>query len=121
MKTAHVSLGLVTLFFLSTSTLQALTGDGTIPRVLNPPATSDLTNLPGDLREVPVPGPSDQDLMEYVKDKQAAIALGKALFWDMQIGSDGVQACASCHFARVPTHARRIRCRRDSSMCRNRT
>ncbi len=26
------------------------------------------------------------------------IALGKALFWDMQIGSDGVQACASCHF-----------------------
>ena len=24
--------------------------------------------------------------------------LGKALFWDMQVGSDGVQACASCHF-----------------------
>jgi cytochrome c peroxidase len=30
--------------------------------------------------------------------RQAAIALGKALFWDMQVGSDGVQACASCHF-----------------------
>lgn len=29
--------------------------------------------------------------------KAAAIALGKALFWDMNIGSD-VQACASCHF-----------------------
>ncbi|HXJ32477.1 MAG TPA: cytochrome c peroxidase, partial [Candidatus Eisenbacteria bacterium] len=27
-----------------------------------------------------------------------AIVLGKALFWDMQVGSDGVQACASCHF-----------------------
>ena len=27
-----------------------------------------------------------------------ARALGKALFWDMQVGSDGVQACASCHF-----------------------
>ena len=26
------------------------------------------------------------------------IALGKAFFWEMQIGSDGVQACASCHF-----------------------
>jgi hypothetical protein len=25
--------------------------------------------------------------------------LGKALFWDMQVGSDGVQACGSCHFA----------------------
>ena len=28
-----------------------------------------------------------------------AAALGKALFWDMQVGSDTVQACASCHFA----------------------
>jgi cytochrome c peroxidase len=83
---------------LCTSTLYALTGDGTIPRVLNPPSASDLANLPGDLRGVPVPGPSDQDLAEYVKDRQAAIALGKAFFWDMQIGSDGVQACASCHF-----------------------
>lgn len=91
-----ISLGIVSI--LCSSTLYALTGDGTIPRVLNPPATSDLTNLPGDLRSVPVPGPSDQDLAEYVKDKQAAIALGKAFFWDMQIGSDGVQACASCHF-----------------------
>src|SRR5512134_3988351 len=27
-----------------------------------------------------------------------ALALGKALFWDMQVGSDAVQACASCHF-----------------------
>ncbi len=91
-----ISLGVVSI--LCSSTLYALTGDGTIPRVLNPPATSDLNNLPGDLRALPVPGPSDQDLAEYVKDKQMAIALGKAFFWDMQIGSDGVQACASCHF-----------------------
>ncbi len=91
-----ICLGIVSI--LCASTLFALTGDGTIPRVLNPPATSDLTNLPGDLHGVPIPGPSDQDLAEYVKDKQAVIALGKAFFWDMQIGSDGVQACASCHF-----------------------
>ena len=39
------------------------------------------------------------NLGDFVKDKQAAIALGKALFWDMSIGSDGVQACASCHFS----------------------
>ena len=31
-------------------------------------------------------------------DKTAAIQLGKALFWDMQAGSDDLQACASCHF-----------------------
>lgn len=98
MNTAHVSIGLVILAILSTAPAQALSGDGTIPRVLNPPAASDLVNLPGDLRSVPVPGPSDQDLAEYVKDKQAAIALGKAFFWDMQVGSDGIQACASCHF-----------------------
>jgi cytochrome c peroxidase len=98
MNPAHVSLTFGILSALSVSTLYALTGDGTIPRVPNPPLASDLTNLPGDLRAVPVPGPSEQDLAEYVKDKQAAIALGKAFFWDMQIGSDGIQACASCHF-----------------------
>jgi cytochrome c peroxidase len=26
-----------------------------------------------------------------------AARLGKALFWDMQVGSDGVQSCGSCH------------------------
>ncbi|WP_232417898.1 cytochrome-c peroxidase [Methyloversatilis thermotolerans] len=32
-----------------------------------------------------------------VVDHAAAIALGKALFWDSNVGSDGM-ACASCHF-----------------------
>lgn len=31
-----------------------------------------------------------------VVDKEKAIALGKALFWDMNVGSDGM-ACGSCH------------------------
>lgn len=47
------------------------------------------------LSTVAVPKPSN--LGDFVKDEQAAIVLGKALFWDMQLGSDG-QACASCHF-----------------------
>ena len=51
---------------------------------------------PGSLKEIPVPEPSD--LATYVRNREAAIVLGKALFWDMQVGSDGVQACASCHF-----------------------
>ncbi len=51
---------------------------------------------PPPLGTVPVPEPSN--LSAFVKDRAAAIALGKALFWDMQVGSDGVQACASCHF-----------------------
>jgi cytochrome c peroxidase len=68
----------------------------TINRVPDPPLEADLRNLPGDLRGVPVPGPSN--LAEFVRDQRLALALGKALFWDMQVGSDGVQACASCHF-----------------------
>jgi cytochrome c peroxidase len=48
------------------------------------------------LKTVPVPEPPN--LGEFVKDKPAAIALGKALFWDMQVGSNGQQSCASCHF-----------------------
>jgi cytochrome c peroxidase len=70
--------------------------DGTIARVPNPPLTSDLVNLPGDLRAIPVPEPPN--LSEFVRDVEMARALGKALFWDMQVGSDGVQACATCHF-----------------------
>jgi cytochrome c peroxidase len=63
-------------------------------RVQNPPL--DLGSLPGDLRGQPVPAPPN--LGDFVKDPVMARALGKALFWDMQVGSDGVQACASCHF-----------------------
>lgn len=48
------------------------------------------------LNQIPVPEPPN--LFQFVKNKPAAIKLGKALFWDMQAGSDGVQACASCHF-----------------------
>ncbi|MEH1795351.1 cytochrome c peroxidase [Nostoc sp.] len=47
------------------------------------------------LKTVPIPGP---DYTGYVKDKSKAIALGKALFWDMQVGSDGRTSCATCHF-----------------------
>ena len=45
-----------------------------------------------------VPTPQPVNLGTYVRDRAAAIQLGKALFWDMQVGSDGVQACGTCHF-----------------------
>ncbi|WP_236599330.1 cytochrome c peroxidase [Ramlibacter monticola] len=51
------------------------------------------------LKTVPVPKPTDAELAEFVVDKQAAIALGKALFWDTRVGSDNKTACASCHFS----------------------
>ncbi len=43
---------------------------------------------------VPLPG----NILDFVKDMDAAKMLGKALFWDMRVGSDGTLACASCHF-----------------------
>jgi cytochrome c peroxidase len=51
---------------------------------------------PPSLKTVSVPLP--EDLGNYVVNKEAAIALGKALFWDLQVGGDGQTACASCHF-----------------------
>jgi cytochrome c peroxidase len=42
--------------------------------------------------------PEPPNLGDFVVDRQAAITLGKALFWDMNAGSDETQACASCHF-----------------------
>ncbi len=50
----------------------------------------------GSLKAVAVPQPPG--LERYVRDQGAAIALGKALFWDAQVGSDGRTACATCHF-----------------------
>src|SRR6266568_8245631 len=33
-----------------------------------------------------------------IVSQTAAVQLGKAFFWDVQVGGDGRQACASCHF-----------------------
>ena len=55
--------------------------------------------MPISLKNVPIPAvPGLLDGNDpIVIDKNSAIALGKALFWDTSVGSDG-QACASCHF-----------------------
>lgn len=71
------------------------------------------TSIPGDATKpealtgiLPphVPGMLSQDsnrsdiITPIVTNKQAAIALGKALFWEQGVGSDQM-ACASCHFS----------------------
>ncbi|NOS81637.1 MAG: cytochrome C peroxidase [Nitrospira sp.] len=67
------------------------------------PAPGDPPRPPS-LKTVPVSEPAN--LSDFVKDRQAAIRLGKALFWDMQVGSDGVTACATCHFSSGMADAR---------------
>jgi cytochrome c peroxidase len=48
------------------------------------------------LKTVSIPQPSN--LKDFIKDEKSAVILGKTLFWDMQVGSDGTMSCASCHF-----------------------
>lgn len=76
-----------------------------------PPAFCDANaslafpEMPGSLKCTPTPEPYIIDINgnavstspSIIKNKAAAIALGKMLFWDSQVGSDGL-ACASCHF-----------------------
>ena len=46
------------------------------------------------LSTVAVPQPIRGDIVNTA----AAVQLGKALFWDQQVGGDGQVACATCHF-----------------------
>ena len=61
-----------------------------------PASAANVADAPPSLKTIAVPEPPD--LGSYVKDRAAAVRLGKAFFWDMQAGSDGIVACASCHF-----------------------
>lgn len=59
-------------------------------------SVAEPVSAPAPLSTVKVPLPDGLD--SFVKNKDAAILLGKSLFWDMQVGSDGKTACASCHY-----------------------
>lgn len=48
------------------------------------------------LKQIAVPQATN--LNTYVADQTSLVALGKTLFWDAQVGSDGKTACATCHF-----------------------
>ena len=58
-----------------------------------------LDKVPAPLTGIPVPPVTGllDGSQPIVVNQTAAVALGKALFWDMAVGSDGM-ACASCHF-----------------------
>jgi cytochrome c peroxidase len=80
-------------FFIGASSglllLAALLAGKAVAHGNTPPSLQGI-NIPA------TPGLLDGDA-PIVTDKTAAIQLGKALFWDVNVGSDGM-ACASCHF-----------------------
>jgi cytochrome c peroxidase len=63
---------------------------------LPPPLPHPPETPPPSLKTVAIPLPGDLD--RFVTNREAAIRLGKALFWDTQVGGDGKVACATCHF-----------------------
>lgn len=65
--------------------MRCLTAAGITAQTLTPPTLT--PKIPAELAEG----------AGIIRNRQAAIALGKALFWDQQAGSDNT-ACASCHY-----------------------
>ncbi|HEV8672621.1 MAG TPA: cytochrome-c peroxidase, partial [Methylomirabilota bacterium] len=58
-----------------------------------------LDSSPAAADPLPLPAaPKPPELGNFVQNEAAAVQLGKALFWDTQVGSDGRTACATCHF-----------------------
>lgn len=72
--------------------VQAACGTGTNQRFKSAAAPVGLNSLKG------VSIVEDSNINLYIADRQAAKVLGKALFWDSTVGSDGQTACATCHF-----------------------
>jgi cytochrome c peroxidase len=91
---------LVARWLKRTSTIMAIATVVAVAILAGHTASAQITPRPpnplASLKTVAVSEPPN--LGEFVKNKSAAIALGKALFWDLQVGSNGLQSCASCHF-----------------------
>jgi len=100
---------LVARWLKRTSNIMAIATVVAVAILAGHTASAQITPRPpnplASLKTVAVSEPPN--LGEFVKDKPAAIALGKALFWDLQVGSNGLLSCASCHFhAGVDTRAK---------------
>jgi len=66
------------------------TADGVVKvELLCRQAPQEPPSRPEGLKGVSIPTPSN--IGEFIADHDAAVRLGKALFWDMQLGSDGVK------------------------------
>jgi cytochrome c peroxidase len=109
MNTDGFSCRQITQAVLLCATFTFMTGDvqaatSAVPTDIPAETTARDTPSIETLRGVTAPDPSGTEgdravsLADYVADRPTAIRLGKALFWDMNLGSDGSTACASCHF-----------------------
>ena len=72
-------------------------GAAVVPFLFGAHAHAQTAFFERSLKGIAVPEPLD--LNDYVADREAAIRLGKALFWDVRLGTDGKTACATCHWS----------------------
>ncbi|MGI9291692.1 MAG: cytochrome c peroxidase, partial [Gammaproteobacteria bacterium] len=95
MHTTFVRLGLVSLTLLAGPALAQFIEDAAPP----PPSLKELEIPPVTelISGKPLVDESFDGAGGYIKDLDAAILLGKAMFWDTQSGSNG-EACATCHY-----------------------
>ena len=93
---------LMLAIFVLFSTMIVLGGLSLAQVVENPGPLGDITSIGNADLDIPPPLlediPEPVGLDQFIQDEAALLKLGKALFWDMQVGSDGIQSCASCHF-----------------------
>ncbi|WP_394754851.1 cytochrome-c peroxidase [Crenothrix sp.] len=96
---------LIVMTSLAVYTQPVLAHQKSLPNYCDANTLLAFPEMPGSLKCTPAPEPYVLDAdgnkasiaPAIIKDKAKAIALGKMLFWDSQVGSDGL-ACASCHF-----------------------
>ena len=87
------------IFLRRSSKVMAIAITVTIAVLTGQWASAQLTPISSDLAPLSsIPVPEPDNLAQFVANKTKAIELGKALFWDVQVGSDSVQSCATCHF-----------------------
>lgn len=108
-RVAQISAGIAVMAGLGTAWAQTTVIDpATDPALANiflpPPEIEPLDKVPvPDVNRLGILDRSGVNAAGWTKitnpgNQTNLQVLGKALFWDMQVGGDGVQSCASCHF-----------------------
>ena len=92
-RTGFIAIAILAVYFSVFSGIVAVQAqDTSSPEVLRAMALKMGTNSLKTVKVVDAP-----TFKHFVADRTKLQQLGKALFWDQQVGSDG-QSCASCHF-----------------------
>jgi len=79
-------------------TISCTEGFDVVVAPIPPIPLKSLKTVPNPVLPNGAAGAPRADLVDYIANQTVAIQLGKALFWDLQVGSDNKTACATCHF-----------------------